>query len=101
MSVTLTAINASPTTINPGGGSTTLTPTYSDPSQTITITGVDENGNQASVVVTINPEAVTLVAAASLPTHAPAGQIVFAASPSGQGTLSVDAGGTTLTYTAN
>ena len=98
--VQLTGITASPATIPPGGGVSTLTPAYTNNPQTDTITGVDENGNQAQVVVTIQ-ENVSLAVVATLPAKAPAGEIVFANGNTSLGTLAVASGGTTLTFTAS
>lgn len=98
--VKLTGITASPATIPPSGGVSTLTPAYTNAPQTDTITGVDENGNQAQVVVTIQ-ETITLAVVATLPAKAPAGQIVFANGNTALGALAVAAGGGTLTFTAS
>ena len=95
--VHLTGITAAPATIAPGGGVSTLTPAYSNAAQSNTITGVDENGNNAQVVVTIQ-ETVSLAVVATLPAKAPAGQIVFANGNTALGSLT--ASGTTLTFTA-
>lgn len=102
MSVDLTALTASPSTVAPGGGTSTITPTYTNPSQTITIEGVDQSGDTATVNLTINPETVTLAVASTLPTQAPAGQIVACiTSGASAGTLTVDAAGTGWTFTAS
>ena len=98
--VHLTGLTASPSTVPPAGGVSTLTPAYTNSPQTDTITGVDENGNSAQVVVTIQ-ESVGLAVVTSLPAKAPAGQIVFANGNTSLGTLTVAAGGTTLTFTAS
>ena len=95
--VHLTGITAAPSTVAPGGGVSTLTPAYTNAAQVNTITGVDENGNSAQVVVTIQ-ESVSLAVVASLPAKAPAGQIVFANGNTALGTLV--AAGSTLTFTA-
>ena len=99
--VHLTGITAAPATIAPGGGVSTLTPVYTNAAQTDTITGVDENGNQAQVVVTIQETLALAVVAEPLPAKAPAGQIVFGNGNTALGTLAVATGGTTLTFTAS
>jgi hypothetical protein len=94
----LTGMTASPTTIMPGETST-ITPTFTNDPAEETITGVDENGNAASVTVTIQGS-VSFVVVPTLPPAAPAGQLNFALSNAALGTLAVATGGTTLVFTA-
>lgn len=95
MAIALTALTASPTSINPHGGQTTITPTVSgDTPQTLTFTATDENGNTASTTVTLNAEALVAdVTATDIANgKAPQGKIVYTVSPAGLGTLTVGAG---------
>lgn len=109
----VTAVTASPTAIAPHGGVSTITPTITNPSSTVTVTVTDDQGGSGTGVITINPEALTYVLNATLTAgKAPVGQISAAitavngsaitpAATCSLGTLTVAASGTAFTFTAS
>ena len=94
---TVTAVTANPTTVAAHGGTSTITPTISDPSSTATITvSVDSSSVPLNITIT---EALTYsVEASEVGTP---GVVVATVSPTTAGTLAVGSAGNDFVFTAS
>ena len=90
----VTGVSANPTTVNAHGGTSTITPTISDPSSTATIT-VSVDGTSVPLSLTIGEQLSYSVNPADVGTP---GIVVATVSPTSAGTLTVN--GTNFTFTA-
>ena len=94
----VTAVTASPTTIAPHGGVSTVTPTITNSGQTVTVTVYDDQGGSGTANITISPETLTFTTVAA--NKGVQGYIYGVASSTTAGTLAVAANGTSFTFTA-
>lgn len=100
---TVTSVAASPTTVTPHGGVSTITPALVNNPQTLTVTVTADDGSTGSGTITINAETLTFSVDPTkiVSGKAEPGFVVATVTPSTLGTLTVAASGTAFTFTAS